>query len=1104
MASHRIAYGKGVNQLGTTQYIDIRKTSSGTDINTEFFLGPNGYTSNFRSPSDFQLLPGIWTRDIEFTSIWTDTTRLEAFLVDLEASTDGDYLVEIKNNLTSTVPSFIGVLLVESITVADDYENVSVTFRASDGLALLKETKYKNGASPYTDHDTVLAHLKKVQSKLLTWDRILDLKSGTTATRLAINEGFVSVDDAQYSVHPPSQSSGTPKRVRIHHRTFHKTNTNGVNEYFTAWDVLNSLCQTFNWVCFTWGHTMYLVNPNQITTAWDYRYYNFDDSEGTANFNLTIPFNGSESVYNNVKSANWARTFTPPAGDVILTRLTQGSQGVIYSTNDADNTTIYDTDEWYANGEEITIRGSIRVIKDAETSFATGADRLWRYVPTFSVRTGMDGATNYYLNTRLVASQTPNMTAVLNEDTEFQNTVNYHHLGTPNIEGSSSIYNWTTNSSNTYKYRTPMSDGRFWFLHDAAVDIDVVIPFEFTVKIQGAVNIQGLQVTSRLIPYDWQGQASTTHFTGATVTFIEVGVYRRDKDELQQSDSFKYRANLDSGRTPIDLGETLVGDRGASTYYGGLEVYDGSDWVGSTGWVNPDQSTARTINQMAVEEVAAHHKRGKQIQRGTIIQNGNFWLAQLPGARWKDVNTGIYYAALSYTDYFTPATFDVTLFRIGRNFLDIDVYIDDPRTDPTNNYVKPNGSDAGSVAFQTDTETGGLIQSYHNRAETIGSAWNSANVIDGATLEYYYTVNVDGIGIWANHQGEIPTTNFDIQRKVYLVDEALAIGTTSGWSSPSGAQPGQGDTLAETIANFQTHIAKLTNASATYTILVAYDEVSTQPLLDTYSGSVAGYSLRKLRAGYTGAAVQVRRTLNPASTDIGFTAQGDFDTGALLAFCGSGDGYVQKWYDQVGSNDLFQSSSSAQPLIFSSGSTILLNGKAAVQFDGSTQSLPAASSFDINPNVNELIVGWVGSCTDLASNNVIVSQWKQGVSANQVMEIQVRADTDYLRYMHRYSNGTLSTVDNGVAITSGDQYIVVGHTEQNKNEAWFEGTKQTGASVNASPNNATEGFRVGARSDGAINPHQGKTQEVVIWSTSTHNHDGAGISDTINDYYGSY
>ena len=69
------------------------------------------------------------------------------------------------------------------------------------------------------------------------------------------------------------------------------------------------------------------------------------------------------------------------------------------------------------------------------------------------------------------------------------------------------------------------------------------------------------------------------------------------------------------------------------------------------------------------------------------------------------------------------------------------------------------------------------------------------------------------------------------------------------------------------------------------------------PLLDTYSGAAAAYSLR-LRTAYTGDAVEVYNGSSYA--DIGFNVFGELDTVALAAHCGSNDGFVSKWYDQAG------------------------------------------------------------------------------------------------------------------------------------------------------------------------------------------------------------
>ena len=55
-------------------------------------------------------------------------------------------------------------------------------------------------------------------------------------------------------------------------------------------------------------------------------------------------------------------------------------------------------------------------------------------------------------------------------------------------------------------------------------------------------------------------------------------------------------------------------------------------------------------------------------------------------------------------------------------------------------------------------------------------------------------------------------------------------------------------------------------------------------LLDLFPNAAAAYSLRKLRAAYSGSAVRVRRSSDNTEQDIGFDANGDLDSTALLAF----------------------------------------------------------------------------------------------------------------------------------------------------------------------------------------------------------------------------
>jgi hypothetical protein len=1059
------------------------------------------------------MLPGIYTKTLEVTTIWDDVTELNSLLAAIASSEDGTYLIETKNSLVG-VPSFVGVLLPESMAIKDDATNVAVTFRATDGLALLKNTLYNNDGLPYTDHATLKQHLENVQEKLLTWVRNEEyLESNVGNKRLALSMNATSVDDASYTTHPPSRTTDGYERMRVHHRTFHKQNTDGVNEYYSAYDVLDSICKTLGVCAGSFQQALWLVSPDSIAEGFDVRTYAFNGTESTLNGAvLTQPFDGTYLATTSYKGANWTRSYSSPVGKALLTRVTQQSQGLIYSTQDAPGTVSFDTSEVYSNNDNLTIRGRVRIQKSGDASLA-GANRLYRFVPTFTLKIGTRNTTQYYLKHQIQRDITPNMTAVLNEGTQQENVVNYFNLYTGTTANNQSFpYSWETSDSD-YHYRTPMEDGRFFALHDAKYDIDVVLPFEFTVKVYGTTYESpppyahtGASLEPQLLAFDFEGQIDSDYLDDATVTFIEVGLYRREKDELRTAESFRYRAKQDSGRTDIDHGQTLIGDRGASTYFGGIEVYDGTDWIPSSGWVTPDQSTARTVNKLAVEEICANHKEAKQVQRGTVVHDTNVDPAYFVfGHRWQDITTSQYFVPLRHVFTYTSQLSEVTLFQRGRTFSGVTVDID-KFTDPIDTTsLKPSGTDLSGSELFVVTRTEGLAQIYHNDARTIAEAWDSDNVIDGANLEFYKTVTPDAFGQYNGYRGEFRGADEKIVRRIYFNGRSrLATDTDSGWVAIH-TMP-DNSTLAETIDYLQEYVGTDTGDTFQYTAVISHELVSTlTTLLDQYSGATAAYSLRKLRNAYSGDCIIVRRDgASPGSQAIGFNASGELDTTAIISFCGSNNGFVTRWYDQVGSNDLVQTSTTAQPKIYNGSSIEQLNSKPAMLLDGSNDSLVTSGNVNLNDNQNELIAAWVGSVTNLDSGNNMVSHWNSS-TANQVFQIQLTGSNDNLRFIARYANGSAGTVNSGSAITSGAQYIVVGRAVNGSATADFDGNTQTGNVVSALPNETTSSlFRVGSRSDNQAGPHEGKTQEVVVWSRATAENDRSDISDAINTFYSSY
>ncbi|WP_233863468.1 arabinofuranosidase catalytic domain-containing protein [Paraburkholderia adhaesiva] len=110
--------------------------------------------------------------------------------------------------------------------------------------------------------------------------------------------------------------------------------------------------------------------------------------------------------------------------------------------------------------------------------------------------------------------------------------------------------------------------------------------------------------------------------------------------------------------------------------------------------------------------------------------------------------------------------------------------------------------------------------------------------------------------------------------------------------------------------------------------------VTTPPwvgILDKLTTVAAGaWSMRRLRGGYAGPCINVRRDSDNTTQDIGFTAAGDLNVAALRAFVGSANGYVTAWYDQTGNKaSLTQTTTAFQPQIVNAGTVVNLLTQAA-------------------------------------------------------------------------------------------------------------------------------------------------------------------------------
>ena len=110
------------------------------------------------------------------------------------------------------------------------------------------------------------------------------------------------------------------------------------------------------------------------------------------------------------------------------------------------------------------------------------------------------------------------------------------------------------------------------------------------------------------------------------------------------------------------------------------------------------------------------------------------------------------------------------------------------------------------------------------------------------------------------------------------------------------------------------------------------------------------YALRRMLSSWSGQCINVRRSSDNATADIGFNPAGLLDTATLLSFVGANTGQITAWYDQSGNGaHLTQATLAYQPTIVTAGVVRQVNGQASPYFGAGANSklLVAAASIKV-------------------------------------------------------------------------------------------------------------------------------------------------------------
>ena len=251
----------------------------------------------------------------------------------------------------------------------------------------------------------------------------------------------------------------------------------------------------------------------------------------------------------------------------------------------------------------------------------------------------------------------------------------------------------------------------------------------------------------------------------------------------------------------------------------------------------------------------------------------------------------------------------------------------------------------------------------------------------------------------------------------------------------------------------------------------------TSGFLADYPDAAAAYSVRKL-SNTAIKCMRVRRAVAPFDEkDIGFTAGGDLDEAAIVAFGGSDVLTVSAWYDQSGQSvHATQITPGFQPQIYNGTAVITDNGKPAISCN--------------NHVLNFSPISLTG---DFAISHVGQYNSGQAIYGGPVGDFAAYGLTTLLRW--RYSGGN---VDFSFNYNVGVQYNDFLNRGSSSNTLQINGAN-IGTVGSANTFTLSEVF---AGNAGAYRLN-GKFQELVVWEKDQTSpiDNRTAIETNINDYY---
>jgi hypothetical protein len=545
--------------------------------------------------------------EVTFTLV-ENAAQHSLFITALATSQDPEFTLSIYKDPDNTnVLLWTGVLLSEQIELLDQAYPIMNTFTAVDELGNLKNILYNDDGVKYTGRDNIAVHIAKAILKT----RALHIYDSTDFIIQYANNFYPTTDFS---------STNALIEARVDHSAFYNADDEGNAEYFSAFEVLESICITFNARLFFAEGYFHFIPVGAPADSYNISLFTVTKA-GTVSATAST-YNTRLVIGTDIMRLNGGvTTFLPPLDKVRRTWIINANFPVLYGANlylnpagTQNNITDPVTDANLTYENETTFRFTFRYSHSYPgNGTSTLANVPARIVLRFQIKCG----SLYYSNAVTFGPET-------------YTTGSYEYAyEMENMTFSEPA--WTTTPSQFFVAVTPTpvyidrNNGAVinGGIYDSQFGAYVVSLGEYDwiqIDFSGITSQQtGLEIVTGVLGYDYAGTLiSDVTDSTAYGKMHGMAVYVLNGN-LTNGDQVIYEANTnDAGQLTYDQGDVQIGSAGFDDLRNIYENISSPGQVINEWGCLSDATADLPIHQLGVREVIKGQNLSTRVRRGSI------------------------------------------------------------------------------------------------------------------------------------------------------------------------------------------------------------------------------------------------------------------------------------------------------------------------------------------------------------------------------------------------------------------------------------------------------------------------------------------------------